>query len=561
MNRRRLASFAAFALAGATLGSTLLTTEPADAFCGFYVGGAGAKLFNDATMVVLMREGTRTVLSMQNAYKGPPEKFAMIVPVPVVLQQDNVKTLKKDVFEHLDQLASPRLVEYWEQDPCAVPIAHAGGMARAKGAAAPMAAPAAGMAEDLGVKVEAQFTVGEYQIVILSAKDSGGLDTWLHQEGYNLPEGGEPYFRPYVASGSKFFVAKVDPAKVDMKDGVAQLSPLRFHYDSDSFTLPVRLGLINSSGVQDLIVHILGRGTRYEVANYPNVTIPTNLDVSETASDKFGSFYTTLFDKTVEKNPKAVVTEYAWQPTTCDPCPGPPMDYGDLTTLGLDALPSSQNNGSSPPPPSMPMPTPPNAKGKSGPSMAPPPMPGRGFNPNMGAQLVLTRLHVRYTKESLGEDLVFKEAPPIVGGREMMTDGKLEHGAQPSGYNNFQARYAIRHPWAGPIECKDPRRGVWGGKPGGNEGAPRPKAAAKLNLTPHTAGDLATYVRSDIPELSYTGSGSSPGASSTTTTTDPAVKKGCLGCAMTPTEGTSAAWLAALGAVVVTAARRLRRRP
>ena len=58
----------------------------AEAFCGFYISGADAKLFNNATQVVLMREGTRTVLSMQNNYEGPPEKFAMVVPVPVVLR-------------------------------------------------------------------------------------------------------------------------------------------------------------------------------------------------------------------------------------------------------------------------------------------------------------------------------------------------------------------------------------------------------------------------------------------------------------------------------------------
>ena len=103
-----------------------LFPSQADAFCGFYVGGADAKMFNDATVVVLMREGTRTVLSMQNSYKGPPEKFAMVVPVPVVLQKENVKTLDRKIFDHIDQLASPRLVEYWEQDPCA-PDAYPGG--------------------------------------------------------------------------------------------------------------------------------------------------------------------------------------------------------------------------------------------------------------------------------------------------------------------------------------------------------------------------------------------------------------------------------------------------
>jgi hypothetical protein len=44
--------------------------------------------------------------------------------------------------------------------------------------------------KDLGVKIEAQFVVGEYQIVILSAKDSGGLDQWLRINKYKIPEGG-----------------------------------------------------------------------------------------------------------------------------------------------------------------------------------------------------------------------------------------------------------------------------------------------------------------------------------------------------------------------------------
>src|SRR3954463_10868902 len=88
------------------------------AFCGFYVGGSNQQLLNDATQVVLMRKGTRTVLSMQNNYKGPPEAFAMVIPVPVVLHEGDVKTLTKDVFTHVEQMGAPRLVEYWEKDPC-----------------------------------------------------------------------------------------------------------------------------------------------------------------------------------------------------------------------------------------------------------------------------------------------------------------------------------------------------------------------------------------------------------------------------------------------------------
>src|SRR5437764_15441545 len=90
-------------------------------FGGVYVSCADQTLFNNATQVVLMRDGMRTVLSMQNNYQGPPQDFAMVVPVPVVLQKENVKTLSKDIFQKVDKLAAPRLVEYWEQDPCLRP--------------------------------------------------------------------------------------------------------------------------------------------------------------------------------------------------------------------------------------------------------------------------------------------------------------------------------------------------------------------------------------------------------------------------------------------------------
>src|SRR5262245_15390471 len=108
MNRCTLAA-AAVALAA---------PSAAHAFCGFYVAGGDQQMFNDATQVVLLRSGTRTVLSMQNNYKGPPEAFAMVIPVPVVLHEGDVKTLPKDVFERVEKMGAPRLVEYWEQDPC-----------------------------------------------------------------------------------------------------------------------------------------------------------------------------------------------------------------------------------------------------------------------------------------------------------------------------------------------------------------------------------------------------------------------------------------------------------
>jgi uncharacterized protein (TIGR03382 family) len=555
----------------------------AHAFCGFYVSGSGAPLANNATQVVLMREGTRTVLAMQNSYQGPPQDFAMVVPVPVVLQKENVKTLDRDVFERVDRLTAPRLVEYWEQDPCPKPMPamdlarESMGRGGTAGAMAPMA-----MAAPPPVKIEAQFTVGEYDIVVLSATDSTALDTWLRQNGYKIPAGAEPYLRPYVQLGMKFFVAKVDVAKVKFErtgngPEQAMLSPLRFHYDSDAFSLPIRLGLINSSGTQDLVVTILAPGQRYEVANYDNVAVPTNIDVSDATRSEFGSFYATLFDQTVQRHPRSVVTEYSWSANSCDPCPTPPLQQADLMTLGADVLPSS-----APPPP----------PGGGAPILRPRSRPPSGT-------FVITRLHARYTRDALGDDLVFRAAPPIVGGREFMQgDGKLEQGARPDATNNFQARYVIRHPWTGPMACKNPARGVWGGPPGRDpwsSGAPEVKAASKIGLLPRVGAlSLASFVRGAMPPESLLSSGSrmpllvqsttvaamdastleggpseagEPTATVTPTDASPApplppsapAQGGCAGCSAAPSSVPTTGALAYLAAIAVARLRRRRK--
>jgi hypothetical protein len=462
----------------------------AGAFCGFYVTGSDQQLVADATQVVLMRKGTRTVLSMQNNYKGPPAAFAMVIPVPVVLKEHDVRTLPPQVFANIERMGAPRLVEYWEQDPCRPEPVYDAPRAPMPGAGAPRPTMARRSA-DLGVTVEAQFAVGEYQIVILSARDSTGLDTWLRRERYNIPPAAEPLLRPYVESGSKFFVAKVDPRKVKFVDGRADLSPLRFHYDSEQFVLPIRLGLANSGGTQDLIVSILAPGQRYEMANFPNVTIPTNLDVKDAVRDRFGAFYAALFDRTVERNPGAVVTEYAWQASTCDPCPGPTLNANDFMTLGADVLEPQQAIAA--PGPAAGAPPPPSPSGAPSPAMR------RRVPIGWGMDFVLTRLHARYGKE-LKDDLVFRAAPPIVGGREFVASGgKREEGARPSGVNNFQGRYAIRHRWTGAISCANPRRGIWGGPPGGGNTAAQ--AALRLAFVARGQIQLPSSIDGDVPEI------------------------------------------------------------
>ena len=124
---------------------------------------ADAKLFNHSSQVVLARDGDRTVLTMANDFQGDLTEFAVVVPVPTFLTKEQIHVGDRALIDRLDAYSAPRLVEYHDGDPC--------GAAEGKlsvDAAAPMLMESAARREkSLGVTVEARYTVGEYDILIL----------------------------------------------------------------------------------------------------------------------------------------------------------------------------------------------------------------------------------------------------------------------------------------------------------------------------------------------------------------------------------------------------------
>jgi hypothetical protein len=377
---------------------------PAAAFCGFYVGKADAKLFNEASQVIIARDAERTVISMRNDFQGELTDFALVVPVPVVLQKNQIHIGDPKIFERIDAYSAPRLAEYFDPNPCEVRK-----MARemaAPASAGSMLAQKARRDEALGVAVEARYTVGEYDIVILSATQSNGLETWLRQNGYHIPAGASRALQPYVRQGLKFFVAKVNLAE-QAKTGSAYLRPLQFAFEYDRFMLPVRLGMLNARGAQDLVVYALTRNGRVETTNYRTVRVPADVELPTYVRGEFPAFYKALFDTQSRREDYRVVwTEYFWDMAWCDPCAADPLSPAELRSAGVFWL---DGDAASPP---------------------------TQKQPAGGAQpVLLTRLHLRYTRDTLPEDLMFQETQDR---------------------QNFQARYVLRHPWQGePNACAE----------------------------------------------------------------------------------------------------------
>jgi len=370
----------------------VLAVAPAHAFCGFYVASGDAKLFNRASQVAMVRDGDRTVLTMANDFRGEPSQFALVVPVPTVLERGQIHVGDRTVIDHLDAYSAPRLVEYFDPNPCA-PVALEMEALKSRAADAPAAVGAAKRDQARGVTIEARYTVGEYDILILSAKESGGLERWLIDHGYHLPAGASRVLGIYLKQGMKFFVARVNLGE-QKRLGVVNLRPLQMAFESPRFMLPIRLGMVNADGEQELLVYALTRAGRVETANYRNVKLPSDMDVPLYVEKEFPRFYTAMFAHQVERENMAVVfTEYAWDMSWCDPCASPPLSNDELQKLGVFWLDDASNGAT---------------------------------------RVFMTRLHARYDRAHFPDDLVFQQTADT---------------------QNFQGRYVLRHPWAGDLSC------------------------------------------------------------------------------------------------------------
>jgi Na+-translocating ferredoxin:NAD+ oxidoreductase RnfD subunit len=386
-----------------------MISHEAMAFCGFYVSKADGTLKNKTSQVILVRDGNRTVITMYNDFKGNLKDFAMVVPVPVVLKKEDIKVVDQQIFNTLNEYSKPRLVEYYDQNPCDRYKYEEGAMDSNK-SLSEVVISGYGTAKrrELGVKVEAKYIVGEYDILILSAKESSGLKTWLDENGYKIPAGADEVLEPYIKSNLKFFVVKVNEEEKKKLPGNF-LRPLQIRFSSPKFMLPIRLGMANADGDQDMLVYAFTKKGRIETTNYRTVSLPTGKNIPLFVKNNFGNFYANLFQNQWSKEGKAItMLEYAWDVSPknyvkCDPCVATAPSTQDLVQSGVWWINRDWNDYND-----------------------------VDDEEDYSDNVYFTRLHVRYNRNSFPQDLMFQVTPNT---------------------ENFQARYVITHPATGDFNC------------------------------------------------------------------------------------------------------------
>ena len=77
-----------------------------------------SQLYNQASTVVVARKDQHSVIIMAADYQSNAKDLALVVPVPEVLEQGQIQVAPKALVEHLNAFTAPRLVQYFDHNPC-----------------------------------------------------------------------------------------------------------------------------------------------------------------------------------------------------------------------------------------------------------------------------------------------------------------------------------------------------------------------------------------------------------------------------------------------------------
>ena len=318
-------------------------------FCGTYVGDGASTLQNRTSQIVLVRQADQTTLTLSSDYSGDAESFGLLIPVPPALVAEDISLVDPQWIQDIETYTNPRLVSYtcedfdgWEppEQRAALGVSMPGAMMLSAMACADQGYSTSGdwwgdpMASESTVEVEAEIAVGEYDVVLLTAEESSDLLRWLNLNGYVIDQVAEAMLQEYIDAGSAFLAAKINLERVSL-DEELRLSPLRLRYTSEAVSLPLRLGTLNSTGVQDLVLHVISEiyDGAWGISNYDEARLDDECMSKELGDGSFSPFYDDVLTSSLAPSADGSATwllEYAWSVSPggphCDPCPPESLD-------------------------------------------------------------------------------------------------------------------------------------------------------------------------------------------------------------------------------------------
>lgn len=473
---------------------------------------------NHVTQVVVAKRGDDTAVTVWPDYEGPMDKFAIVLPVPADVKVAQVRTLKRDVVDRLDDVTAPRFHEFWEMDPCEQgpveqewerDLSVKGGDTGFLGQGMPDFSQGTRLPPELLLNLAPPYKDGEYKFSLVPKGKT--LDGYLKSKGLSIPSAAAGAVARHDEQGTGWLVAEVDPSQIELAGAKrALLSPIRFATAGD-YQITSTLGLANSGGKQELIVYVLHPEQRFEVANYPNAFAPTNVGVDFKVKERMGEFYGSVHDALLKKDPKTFLTEYAW-PTIkqCgQPCPNEPLQINELLGLGGDFFDTSLSKKEL-------NPEPPVLTDDEKKQVAAADKETKKRMKEQREELVrrrallarnsyvITRLHHRYDSAGLPQDVALKPAGAVQGGlgEPQGPKGELPTAVEPAEQSRLQTRFVFLHPSKSEEKCENPTRWRWGKAPRSYRGLRKTWTAKDMDRKNRTQfAALNEVITTSVPAL------------------------------------------------------------
>jgi len=467
---------------------TLSSASTTWAFPGVAVSVTGTRPTISTTELVVMQHADVSIVTLAVDYRGPFERFALLLPVPRDVVRGRLRTVKHEFIARLQQMTAPRVFEFWEQDPCVpgapeqawqekVPVKN-------RGFLTPEVMPPRDahyqVPNELSLPEKPVFKEAEdeFSYQLLRPKSSAELRAWLEKRGYRVDPTALDPLLGVLGAEAQLLVAEVLVDHAELIDSERlQLGGIR--YWSRRPLLPIfrSLGQAYGAPLHDLFVYGLHRQKRYQAAKLSNVFVPTNLLVTAGVGAKVGPLYNTLFERLQRAQPAAAITEFVGPSDECgEPCSNAPLELRELLTFGGDVLEAETVSPSERTPP-------PTALPEAGPPAPADPLPPAAARARSKERLelerrlgqkrallarqryVLTRLHLRGTRAATPSDLELaaSEAHQTGGyGVPRGPSAELDRTIRPANADRYQVRFHAAHAWQGALPCARPERWRWG---------------------------------------------------------------------------------------------------
>ncbi len=324
-------------LVGVCLTLSFSANQPALALNVIYATGPAQSIsLNDSAMII-SRDENRTVVTLLPRYVYEGEHFGILIPLPKLVSDTQVKIGGLNAAQNLLAHTSPRVSVYKDVNICTVKDGEKTSILQDKQSKFKI----------FGIKGDVLPDMAKPEVTIISrdALNEKSLADILKDKNLFIDKNYQATIDGYKTRGVEYALITTPRGE----KGYRSLPAVQIAYESDNFTLPIGLSGNASDVAQDLTLVFITRDGLVSPKSLPLKKMVNDKSLPLFVADDFTQSYDAIFKKSLlDDNFQSVFLEYAGDVKWCPQCgTGQKLSVENLKELGawwLDSLPIRTGN-------------------------------------------------------------------------------------------------------------------------------------------------------------------------------------------------------------------------